>query len=527
MGGHLREQARVEHGPVDAQAHVASVARRDDAAEARPEAARHPGLEGELRRHVAGGAERPDGLEHRWRAAGVDRRVRVVVELGGEQVGDEPVVVAGAAVVGGHARVGEQRRALGVGGVAEAEQGRRREAAGQQLVLPDRERRGADSAAAQQRAAGGRAGIGRSEAEAERAGDPQPVAGAELAEPRRARADVLEHEVQAAVGHPEDREGARQERPFVRPSSPSLGRGEHVELAGARRGAVGVRRREDDVGAELVALGHAEAAAPERRRGTALRGGADRPHVAASARARPPWSSCSDSTAGAPCRAAEIARAAASPPDSVVRHGIPRATAARRISQPSVRAPEPVGVLTTRSTSPRSIQSTTWGEPSPTLFRRAAGIPMRSIASAVPRVATIRKPRSWSVWAIPTAPALSLSVTVMKAVPVSGSAAPAAACAFAKAAGKSRATPMTSPVERISGPSTASEPSKRSNGRTASLTDTWSERIGSAGRSRSARRSPSMIRHATLASGIPIAFETNGTVRDARGLASMTKSSPP
>ncbi len=31
-----------------------------------------------------------------------------------------------------------------------------------------------------------------------------------------------------------------------------------------------------------------------------------------------------------------------------------------------------------------------------------------------------------------------------------------------------------------------------------------------------------MIRQATLASGIPIAFETNGTVREARGLASMT-----
>ena len=47
---------------------------------------------------------------------------------------------------------------------------------------------------------------------------------------------------------------------------------------------------------------------------------------------------------------------------------MPRATAARRISQPSVRAPEPVGVLTTRSTSPLSIQSTTCGEPSAILL---------------------------------------------------------------------------------------------------------------------------------------------------------------
>ena len=81
---------------------------------------------------------------------------------------------------------------------------------------------------------------------------------------------------------------------------------------------------------------------------------------------------------------------------------------------------------------------------------------------------------------------------------------------------------MTSPVDRISGPSTASAPSKRSNGITASLTQTWSQASGSSGSRRSAMRSPSMIRHAIFASGTPIALETNGTVRDARGLASIT-----
>ena len=99
---------------------------------------------------------------------------------------------------------------------------------------------------------------------------------------------------------------------------------------------------------------------------------------------------------------------------------------------------------------------------------------MRAIASAVPRVATIRKPLSCRIWAIAKAPGLSESVTVMKAVPSLGSGTPAAACALANAVGKSRAMPITSPVERISGPSTASEPSKRSNGSTASLTETWS-----------------------------------------------------
>ena len=75
-----------------------------------------------------------------------------------------------------------------------------------------------------------------------------------------------------------------------------------------------------------------------------------------------PWRSCRHRTSGSPSlRALAIARAADNPAESVVRHGIPCATAARRISQPSVRAPTPVGVLTTRSTSPRSIQSSTCG----------------------------------------------------------------------------------------------------------------------------------------------------------------------
>ena len=92
---------------------------------------------------------------------------------------------------------------------------------------------------------------------------------------------------------------------------------------------------------------------------------------------------------------------------------------------------------------------------------------------------------------------------------------------MAKAVGKSAAMPMTSPVERISGPSSESEPAKRSNGITASLTATWSPH-GSSGRSSAASFSPSITRQASLANGCPVALDTNGTVRDARGLASIT-----
>ena len=83
---------------------------------------------------------------------------------------------------------------------------------------------------------------------------------------------------------------------------------------------------------------------------------------------------------------------------------------------------------------------------------------------------------------------------------------------------------MTSPVDFISGPSSESACGKRPKGSTASLTDTWRGTRGMSS-SMSASRSPSISRQAILASGTPTALETNGTVREARGLASITYSS--
>ena len=80
--------------------------------------------------------------------------------------------------------------------------------------------------------------------------------------------------------------------------------------------------------------------------------------------------------------------------------------------------------------------------------------------------------------------------------------------------------PITSPVLFISGPSTESAPAKRAKGSTASLTLTCSG--GPSGSSWSASLSPSISRAAIFASGTPIALETKGTVREARGLASIT-----
>ncbi len=131
---------------------------------------------------------------------------------------------------------------------------------------------------------------------------------------------------------------------------------------------------------------------------------------------------------------------------------------------------------------------------------------------------------------------LSRLATETKTRPASGSEPYAAVWDLANALPKSLSKPITSPVDFISGPRTVSTlaPSavrNRLNGRTASLTAIGAS-AGSvppspvAGSTPAARRSaidsPSITRAAALASGVAVALETNGTVREARGLASST-----
>ena len=89
-----------------------------------------------------------------------------------------------------------------------------------------------------------------------------------------------------------------------------------------------------------------------------------------------------------------------------------------------------------------------------------------------------------------------------------------------KAVGKSAAIPITSPVLFISGPRTESAPAKRAKGSTASLTLTCSS--GPLGQVLVGELLAQHQPAASLASGTPIALETKGTVREARGLASIT-----
>ena len=92
--------------------------------------------------------------------------------------------------------------------------------------------------------------------------------------------------------------------------------------------------------------------------------------------------------------------------------------------------------------------------------------------SAVPPVATTVKPRSSSRFTGSTIAALSGSLTDTNTTPSTGTLLPAPSCDLAKARPKSESSPMTSPVEFISGPRMMSTPGKRANGKTASLTAT-------------------------------------------------------
>ncbi len=82
-------------------------------------------------------------------------------------------------------------------------------------------------------------------------------------------------------------------------------------------------------------------------------------------------------------------------------------------------------------------------------------------------------------------------------------------------------TPITSPVDFISGPRIVSTPRNLMNGNTASLTEKYGGTTSPA-MPCAASVCPTMQRAAILASGRPVAFDTNGTVRDARGFTSST-----
>src|SRR5205807_6765372 len=119
-----------------------------------------------------------------------------------------------------------------------------------------------------------------------------------------------------------------QERALGVPASPPAGRRQHVELARVGRRALEVRASQHHICAVLLRCGDRGEPAPERgQRALRAQGATGLPAGsrarAACSRSRPAWTSWSESTSGAPRRAAEIALAAAIPPAIVVMQGIP------------------------------------------------------------------------------------------------------------------------------------------------------------------------------------------------------------
>ena len=114
---------------------------------------------------------------------------------------------------------------------------------------------------------------------------------------------------------------------------------------------------------------------------------------------------------------------------------------------------------------------------------------------------------------------LSRFFTLIKTFPFRGRICPAASWALAKAIPKAWSMPITSPVDFISGPSTVSTPGKRLKGKTDSFTDTCFTSTSRVNPS-SSRVFPTITLAASLARGTPVALETKGMVREARGLTS-------
>src|SRR5450631_342000 len=179
----------------------------------------------------------------------------------------------------------------------------------------------------------------------------------------------------------------------------------------------------------------------------------------------------------------------------------------------------------TNAISSLSSMSTICGRPSATLFTGVTASPAAANAAAVPRVATSVKPSEVSVLATSITLTLSAFFTLTKTLPAVGNLTPAPSCDLRNASANVSPTPITSPVDFISGPRMVSTPGNLMNGNTASFTEKYGGAI-SPWMPWLASVWPTMQRAAILASGRPVALDTNGTVRDARGLTSSTYTTP-
>src|SRR5262245_65505131 len=103
----------------------------------------------------------------------------------------------------------------------------------------------------------------------------------------------------------------------------------------------------------------------------------------------------------------------------------------------------------------------------------------------------------------------------MNAMPVFGRTEPALSWAFTYALPNESSTPMTSPVDFISGPKIVSTPGNRANGNTGDFTQ-YCLTVNSAGSPKSDSFFPIINFAAIFARGTPVALLTNGRSEERR-----------
>ena len=236
------------------------------------------------------------------------------------------------------------------------------------------------------------------------------------------------------------------------------------------------------------------------------------------------WYSCSERTSSAPRLSDAIASAAARAAAIVVKYGTSCVSAVRRMQNESRIACAVEVVLMTSANSPFDDRVDEVRAPFEHLVDAVGG--EARVARRTSRCRAWRRCGSrarGAARATSSTGALSSSRTLMNARPADAAAAcRRRAAPWRTRRAKSSSMPMTSPVELISGPSSVSTPGKRTNGKTG----LFHARRATARFSRDAQLRERAADHArarrSSRAARPVAFETNGTVRDARGFTSST-----
>jgi hypothetical protein len=151
-------------------------------------------------------------------------------------------------------------------------------------------------------------------------------------------------------------------------------------------------------------------------------------------------------------------------------YGTPWVTAALRMGLESICDFCPPGTLMMRLMSPPLIRSMMSGFPSPILGTILVLIWFELNTRQVPSDAYSLNPMAAIALAMKMMLRRMELRTLMNTAPCRGRLLPAASCDFAKASPKSLSSPMTSPVDFISGPRMISAPGNLLNGNTDSLT---------------------------------------------------------